>query len=123
MTKHSGIKYIEKNGKSYVEMPRKVYQGLMQRIEDYEDMKEIKTIRKNKEETFPAEIVYKISLQGENPTKVYREYRQLTQEKLSEHSGISRGLIAQIETGKKTGSVTSLKAIAKALCVDLDMLT
>ncbi|MDJ0532396.1 MAG: helix-turn-helix transcriptional regulator [Xenococcaceae cyanobacterium MO_207.B15] len=42
-----------------------------------------------------ADIVYRITLEGENPLKVWREYRGLTQEQLAEALGdISRAYIS-----------------------------
>ena len=38
------------------------------------------------------------------------------------HAGLRQGYIADIEAGKKTGSATSLKAIAAALGVPLDVI-
>lgn len=73
------------------------------------------------EEVIPSEIVSRI-LDGEHPVKVWREYRGMTQVQLSETTGLSTPYISQIETGKRTGTLESLQAIAGALNVDLDML-
>lgn len=71
------------------------------------------------EETIPSEIVYAI-LDGENPIRVWREYRGLTQEQLSQAAGISKPYLSQIETGKRTGTTEVLSAIANALDLTLD---
>jgi DNA-binding transcriptional regulator YiaG len=42
-------------------------------------------------------------LSGESPVKVWREYRGMTQEKLAKASGVSRPMIAAIESGHKRG--------------------
>jgi DNA-binding XRE family transcriptional regulator len=59
---------------------------------------------------------------GENPVRAIRKWRGLTQNELGEQAGLGQGFVADIESGKKTGSATSLKAIAAALGVPLDLL-
>jgi mRNA interferase RelE/StbE len=44
----------------------------------------------------------------------------LTQAALAEKAGVNRVSIAEIETGRKQGSVASLRALADALGVTLD---
>jgi DNA-binding XRE family transcriptional regulator len=59
---------------------------------------------------------------GEHPIRAIRKYRGLTQIDVAEQAGLRQGYIADIEAGKKTGSATSLKAIAAALGVPLDVI-
>ena len=68
-------------------------------------------------EFFPAEVVDRL-LAGDNPIRVYRTYRGMTQKQLAEAAGISTGDVSRIETGKRTGSLRTLTAIAKELDVD-----
>ncbi len=68
-------------------------------------------------ELFPAEIVDRL-LAGENPIRVYRGYRGLTQKQLAETAGINPVYLSQIETGKRAGSLRTLAAIAEALGVE-----
>ena len=70
-------------------------------------------------EYFPA-VVTKRLVTGDNPIKVYREYRALTQATLAEQSGISTMYLSQIETGKRGGSTRVLTAIAEVLKVEVD---
>lgn len=51
---------------------------------------------------------------------IYRKYRKMTQVQLAEKAGIARAYLAQLETGKKQGSVEVLKKIASTLNLDLD---
>lgn len=71
------------------------------------------------EEWVPAGTANRI-LDGENPVKVWREYRGMTQESLAERAGISKAYLCQIETGKRAGAVKTLRAIAAALGVTVD---
>jgi transcriptional regulator with XRE-family HTH domain len=57
-----------------------------------------------------------------SPIRAWREYRNLTQDALSEASGISKPYLSQIESGKRNGTFKKLAAIAKALSVPVDIL-
>ena len=59
---------------------------------------------------------------GENPVRAIRKWRGLTQNELGERASLGQGFVADIEAGKKSGSAASLKAIAAALGVPLDLL-
>jgi DNA-binding XRE family transcriptional regulator len=71
------------------------------------------------EELVPAAVVDRL-LDGHAPVTVWREHRQLSQAELARRSGVNRIQIIDIEAGRKTGSVTTLKKLAVALGVDLD---
>jgi len=51
--------------------------------------------------------------------RVWRERRGLTQEQLARKVGLSKSFLSEIENGKKTGSVKTLRAIAEALEIEL----
>src|SRR3990172_1839383 len=89
----------------------------LQDILDYDAA--VLAIERGEDELIPAEVVYAI-LDGENPIKVWREYRGLTQQQLADKAGISKPYLSQIETGKRTGTTEILSAIAKSLDVSLD---
>jgi ribosome-binding protein aMBF1 (putative translation factor) len=71
------------------------------------------------EEMIPAEYVYRI-LDGENPVRVWREYRELSVKDLAAKAGISAAYLSQIEDGNREGSLATMKALAAALGLDLD---
>ena len=54
--------------------------------------------------------------------KELREENNLTQEKLSEATGISQAGIAKWETGNRTPSMECLIILAKYFCVSIDYL-
>ena len=89
----------------------------LQDILDYDAA--VLAIERGEDELIPAEVVYAI-LDGENPIKVWREYRGLTQQQLADKAGISKPYLSQIETGKRTGTTEILSAIAKSLDVSLE---
>ena len=60
-------------------------------------------------------------LQGqEHRLRIWREHRGLTQTELGAISGVQQGYIAQIESGRKTGSIETLKKLSAALRIDID---
>jgi len=69
----------------------------------------------------PLEVAERIA-DGENPIKVIREWRDVTQLYLSHKTNIGQGYISDIENGRRKGTASALSAIAKALDVPLDML-
>lgn len=118
------IQIIERDGKpEWAVLPYEEYLQLLDQSELLEDIRDFDTINaaidRREEELIPSEVVYAI-LDGENPIKVWREYRELTQKQLAETAGISKPYLSQIETGKRIGTAEILSAIAKALDVSLD---
>nr|WP_321457245.1 helix-turn-helix transcriptional regulator [uncultured Cohaesibacter sp.] len=70
-------------------------------------------------EYFPSKVVDAL-LSGENPVKVYRKYRGITQKQLADSVGVKQEMISQIESGKRKGSIDTVKALADILGVDVD---
>ena len=73
------------------------------------------------EQSFPIDVVDRL-LAGENAVKVYRECRGMTQKQLAKKVGVNAVYISQIETGRRTGSTTTLTRLADSLQVDLEEL-
>ena len=71
------------------------------------------------EELIPSEVVYAL-LDGENPIRVWREYRGMTRQQLAKVAEISVPYLSQLESGKRKGSTNVLGAIAKSLDLTLD---
>ncbi len=74
---------------------------------------------KGTDELIPAAIVDRLS-NGENPLRVWREYRGMTQQALADAAGIGKSYISQLEAGTKTGAIGTLRSLAKALKLDAD---
>lgn len=70
----------------------------------------------------PDDVLQKITLGKDSSIKIIRKYRGMTQDELATEAGISRPYLTEIETGRKEGSLRSLKAIANALNVPLEKL-
>ena len=89
---------------------------MLQDIAEYDSAKE--AIRSG-EELIPGEVTFAI-LDGENPVRVWRKHRGMTQQELAQVAGISKPYLSQIETGKRTGTAEVLVAIADALGITVD---
>ena len=74
------------------------------------------------QERVPIEMVDRL-IAGENPVKVWREHRGLSQRALAERTGLNFAYLSQIETGDRKGPVGTMKKLAKALGLELDDLT
>ncbi len=118
---------IKKNGKpEYAVIPYDEYRRLVDDAEMLADVRAFDTARKTlaagEEELIPAEVVDRL-LDGDNPVRVWREYRGLSAVDLAKACGVTAAAISQIESGKRKSSVGLLKKIARTLDVDLDTLT
>ena len=60
-------------------------------------------------------------LDGEAALVIWRNRSGLSQKALASKAGISASYMAEIEAGKKPGSVAAMSALAKALDVPLDL--
>ncbi|MFW8601553.1 helix-turn-helix domain-containing protein [Desulfobacterota bacterium M19] len=120
------VQIIEKNGRpEWAIIPYKEFEVIQEAIEDAEDIHDIeenlKAIQKNKEIVIPGEITFAI-LDGENPIRVWRKYKKIKLNELARKAGISASYLSQIENGKRNSTIDTLKLIAKALRIDLELL-
>jgi DNA-binding XRE family transcriptional regulator len=74
------------------------------------------------EELVPSHVVDRL-LGGENPVRVWREHRGLSMGALAEAAGIAQPYLSQIETGKREGSIETLRQIAAVLRLSIDDIT
>ena len=59
---------------------------------------------------------------GENPIRVLRRFRDLTQMELAGMIGITQGYLSDLESGKRKGTLELHQKTARALGVPLDLL-
>lgn len=116
---------IEKNGKAeFAVVPIDEYYLLLEKAEELDDVtafdKAVHELETGQDELIPADIAERLVEGKENPLKVWREFRGMTQEQLAKQAGISQGQVALIESGKREGRVSVLKDVANALNVSLD---
>jgi len=106
-----------------VTIPREEYDRLRAAAEDLADLQSYDRARAalagGKDELIPSDYANRL-LDGENPLRVYRDLRGLTQATLAGRAGVNRVTVAEIETGRKQGSIATLRALAGALVISLD---
>ena len=110
------IQTLTLNGKDFVILSREDYEDL---VDVGEATKISERIRSGEEELVPSEIVNAL-IDGANPVRVWRNHRGITARELARRTELSAAYISEIETGKKDGSISSMKKIATVLGVDLD---
>ena len=108
-------------------LPRKDYEALVARAaEADEDVGTARIVARARREiaagaaVLPKEIVDRLAT-GEIPVRALREWRGFTQTELSSMSGISQSPLSDIEGGRRAGTPATLRAIATALKVPLDL--
>lgn len=118
------VQVINQNGKpEYAVLPYTDYLVLVEQaemlddIESYDDVK--KSIAKGDEELISAAVINALA-DGENPIKVWREFRQLTQQQVAQKVGISVPFISQLETEKRNASADVMRKLASLLKVDIE---
>jgi DNA-binding XRE family transcriptional regulator len=116
-------KFTTPSGDDMVIVPAAEYARLVETAEMVEDVAAFDEARKKLatggEELVPAEVANRL-LEGESPIRVWREHRGFSGEALAARAGITQAYLSQIETGKREGSVSTMKNIAGALGVTVD---
>jgi DNA-binding XRE family transcriptional regulator len=117
----TGIQFIERDGKrEFAVIPIELYERLSAALEDADDAALFDATRAADDGfRIPAAVAHAL-LDGEQPVKVWREQRGLTQEALAGKAGISKAYLCQIETRKRVGALKTLKALADALALRVD---
>lgn len=118
------VQVIERDGKpEYAVVPYEEWRRLLERAEEAEDVRDadraMHELENGDDELIPGEIVHRL-IEGEPPLRVWREHRGLTQAELAEKTGVTQGAVAQLESGKRRGSVELLRKMAATLQIDLD---
>lgn len=104
-------------------VPLAEYERLQEAAEMLEDVSAYDAVKRalavGEEELVPEEIANRL-IDGENPVRVWRDYRGLSGRALAEAVGISAAYLSQIESGQRDGSFETMQRIAEALKVSLD---
>ena len=106
-----------------VTIPKAEYQRLCAVEEDLADIQAALAVEARIDagiEEFVPEAVAHRLIDGEPPLRVWREHRGLSQAALARAADTSRIQIVDIESGRRTGSVRTLRRLADALGVGLD---
>ena len=116
--------FIEDNGrKAYAVLPVEEYESLREKAELHDDLtayeRAVKELESGEDELVPGDVVDAL-MEGNNAVKVWRGYRGLSQQQLATACDISQAYLAQIELGKREGTVGVYKRLASALTVTID---
>ena len=106
-----------------ITIPLDEYKRMQAAVEDLADLQAhdrvMADLAAGREERVPALYVRRM-IAGESPLRVWRSYRGLTQSALARTSGVNRVQIADIEAGRKNGSLETVRKLADALGVAVD---
>ncbi len=112
-------KFTTPNGEVLIVLPEEEYENLVDAADIAAADRVLTDIASGVDELVPSEIVDRL-LNGANPVRVWRNHRGMTARELARKTELSAAYISEIETGKKDGSIASMKKIATVLGVDLD---
>ena len=111
------------DGSELVVLPRADYERLTAAAEDAADAlaydRAKAALASGADELVSAEVAERL-LTGESSLRVWRRYRGLTQTALARAAAVPQSVISAIETGKRSPSLKTLRALARALGVDLE---
>jgi ribosome-binding protein aMBF1 (putative translation factor) len=113
-----------------VTLRKRDWKALIARLEDLQDLAAIderlaheKKVGKDvaRRDYMTSDELRRI-LDDENPVKVWREKRGLSQRALAEQAGVSPSYLAEIESGKKPGSADALRKLSRVLAIPMENL-
>ncbi len=108
-----------------VSIPLEEYRRLQASAEDLADIQAydrvMAQLASGEDEALPSAMVKRM-LAGESRLRIWREYRGFSQTALSELARVNRVQIADIEAGRKSGSIETAKKLAEALRITIDEL-
>ena len=104
-----------------IRIPRADYEALVAARDELADILAYDRAVAEGGDGLPHDFMLRL-IDGENPLRVFREWRGFSQSALARASGVNRVQIADIEAGRSTGSVATWKKLAEALGVGIDEL-
>ncbi len=118
------VQFLVQNGQpEYAVLPVSEYLELLKKAEMMEDVtdydKANAELASGEDELVPEQVADAL-LDGDNPIKVWRNFRGLSQLELAERISRSQSYVAKLESGQRKGSLEVFKAISAALGVDVD---
>ena len=114
--------FVEIAGTQMVLLSREEFTHLLEAADHYADIVaavDAQTRKQAGEEYFPAELVGQL-LDGENPLKIWRKYRNLTLDALAASVGRQGSFISKLEKGRAQGGIKLWQDLARVLEVDLE---
>jgi DNA-binding Xre family transcriptional regulator len=112
-------KIVTPGGETLVVMSLEEYEDLLDAADAADAHRVLAEIEAGRQEWVPGEIVDRL-LDGDNRIRVWRDHRGMSGAELAAAAGISGAYLSELEAGKKTGGLATLRKLATALRVDLD---
>src|ERR1041384_7789 len=81
----------------------------------------LRALKEGREVILPKTVVDRLA-KGDNPVRVIREWRDMSQGELAIAVGISQNYLSEIEKGRRKGPARLQKKFARALGVPVDLL-
>lgn len=124
----SKVQFIKTaGGEELAVLPKSEYERLAALATD-EDIGTARLVRKaraaveaGQEVLLPKAVVDRLAA-SDNPIRVLREWREMTQAELSMAVGIRQGYLSDLESGKRKGTIVLHQKFARALGVPIDLL-
>jgi ribosome-binding protein aMBF1 (putative translation factor) len=123
--------FIKTEGEELVVLPRRDYEALVKRAKKVpnEDEKIARIVKKSDEALaagdeveLPSKVAEAIA-RGENPLRIIREWRGMTQMYLGEmKTNVGQSTISALESGSRRGTTAVWKQLARVLGVPMDIL-
>ena len=115
---------IEHEGQpTHVVLPFAEWRRMKAALEDFEDAVDAAVAKRiledPKTEWVPGEVMERL-VEGQNPIRVWREYRGLSQAALAARAKLPQQTISMLETGRRKGTVDHLRRLAEVLGVGLE---
>lgn len=116
------VQIVEIAGQKMAMLPVADYERLVDLVEDRADAQAAARAEERREageEYVPADVVDQIAA-GEDPLRVWRKYRGMTQLQLGVAASIRQLTISRLERRERGTSAKNWRALADALSVDVD---
>lgn len=113
---------IEIAGQKMAMLPVADYERLLDMVEDRADglaAAQAAERRRAGEEYISSELLDRI-MAGENPLRVWRKYRGISQIELATIAGVTNMTVSRLERGEQETGAKNWRALAEALSVDVD---
>lgn len=115
------IQFIEQHGRrTFAVVPYALFEQMARDSEMAADVRAYRDAKAADDGFRVPLVVMDRMLEGASALLAWREHLGMTQAALAKKAGISVPYLSQLETGKRTGSLKTFRALSKALDVPAD---
>jgi len=123
------VQFLKIDGSEVAILPRADFERLRALADESEEDRGTRRLVRHARERIaeggepllPKPVVDRLA-RGDNPIRVLREWREMTQAELVVAVGITQGYLSDLESGRRRGPAQLHRKIARALGVPLDLL-